>query len=678
MTMSSSILEATTYDRLSIDLRFDGDSKNLGQARPVLTAYRDKMRFCLLGPLVVATADGRPIRITELKVRALLVDLLLHVGQTVTTDRLIEDLWHDRSGRRLGTLQVKISQLRRALEAAQPGGKNLVAYQGQGYVLDIDPEALDTHRFRTLTQRARAAPNPRARAALLTEALALWRGPALADFADEAFAQSSIATLTEQRLTAWEDQAQARLELGEHHLLADELGELVAAYPLRERFREVHIRALYRAGRQTEALASYHELRELLRDELGLEPGPGLLTLHQAVLEHDPLLVTVPEESAGSTAAPARVPARSSTPAELPADTVAFTGRDEEVARLSNMLKPQEDAPRIAVLIGGGGVGKSALAVRAARLLAPEFPDGQLYLDLHGHTPGEEPVSASQALPRLLRSLGAEPPPSVREIDEMAGRLRSAVAGRRLLFLLDNAKDTAQVRPFLPGAPQCSVLVTSRRALAIGDAWTCPVDALGAADGLSLLRKLARPPGDAEGAEEVVRLCQGLPLALRIAAIRLESHPTWTYRTLARRLRPEHRRLDELSIDTFSVRASFAASYHDLADEPRRAAAARLFRLLGLLEGPDIAAPAAAALAGVSEQEAAMLLDTLVDAHLLRESPPGRFHMHDLMRLFARELAETIEPPQSRQEASLRILRHYRARTAQHPPKASPPEISQT
>lgn len=253
------------------------------------------MRFGVLGPLAVWTADGRAVQVPEVKVRALLADLLVQEGRALSADRLADDLWGDRlPGNPTNTLQTKISLLRRTLEKAEAGGRALVAHRPPGYLLRVDAEAVDAQRFRLLTARARATDDPHARAALLSDALALWRGPALADFADEPFAAAAIQRLEEERLVALEEWADARLALGEHNVLVGELGELVARYPLRERLRALQLRALYRAGRQSEALDSYGELRKRLAEELGLEPGPELAALHQAILKQDPALDGAP------------------------------------------------------------------------------------------------------------------------------------------------------------------------------------------------------------------------------------------------------------------------------------------------------------------------------------------------------------------------------------------------
>ena len=289
------------------------------------------MRFGLLGTLAVWTDDGRLAEIPEAKVRALLADLLIHLGRPVPADRLIDDLWgDDLPVHPAGALQLKVSRLRQALENAEPGGGELVAFRSPGYLLRTEGDALDERRFAALVERAGAAGDPRDRAGLLADALALWRGPPLADFADAMFAQAAIARLEEQRLVALEEQAEARLALGEHSLLAGELGELVAGHPLRERLRAAHMLALYRAGRQAEAVNSYSELRGRLADDLGLDPGPGLAALYQAILEQAPGLQRVP--------APPTLAARPRT--NIPAMLTDVVGRTAAVAELRAAAGP--------------------------------------------------------------------------------------------------------------------------------------------------------------------------------------------------------------------------------------------------------------------------------------------------------------------------------------------------
>ncbi|WP_433247106.1 BTAD domain-containing putative transcriptional regulator [Streptosporangium sp. CA-135522] len=332
------------------------------------------MRFGVLGPLTVWTDDGRPVKIPEVKVRALLADLLAHEGRPVSADRLVDDLWGRRPPRKpANTLQTKVSHLRRALEGSQPGGRGLVVHQPPGYLLRIDAGAVDAQRFRDLAGRARETDEPRARAALLSDALALWRGPAFADFGDEEFTRPAIRQLEEQRLTALEDQAEARLALGEHSLLVGELGDLVARHPLRERLRAAQLRALYRAGRQSEALESYGELRDRLAGELGLDPGPELVALHRAILRQDPALDPVP-----GLAAPAVRPRTN-----LPVPLTGLVGRDDAVAEVRSLL----ESGRLVTLTGPGGVGKTRLAIEVAQLLSRTggvFPDGVRIVELAG------------------------------------------------------------------------------------------------------------------------------------------------------------------------------------------------------------------------------------------------------------------------------------------------------
>ena len=337
------------------------------------TRYRACMFFGVLGPVAVWTADGEPVAVPGLKVRALLAVLLVHEGRPVPAARLIDALWGEHlPGDPAGTLSGKVTQLRRALERAEPGGRRLVASPPPGYRLRIDADAVDAHRFRTLTARARETGDPRARAGLLSDALALWRGPAFADFADEPFALTAAARLTEERLAALEDHAEARLALGEHTELVAELAELLAAHPLRERLRAAHMRALYRSGRPSEALDSFEELRVRLADELGLDPGPDLVALHRAVLARDPALAT--------PAPPPAVRPRTNLPAALS----ELIGRDEAVAAIRGRLA----ADRLVTLTGPGGVGKTRLALETAGGLINDFPDGVWLAELGGLEPG--------------------------------------------------------------------------------------------------------------------------------------------------------------------------------------------------------------------------------------------------------------------------------------------------
>ncbi|WP_338071300.1 BTAD domain-containing putative transcriptional regulator [Actinomadura bangladeshensis] len=468
------------------------------------------------------TDDGRLVRVPEVKVRALLADLLVHEGRPVPADRLAEDLWGaDPPGNPVNTLQTKVSQLRRALEKGEPGGRELVAFQAAGYVLRAAD--VDAARFAALLDRARAAADSRTKAGLLGDALALWRGPAYADFGDEEFVRPAAARLEEQRLTALEEQAEIRLDLGEHTVLADELGELVAAHPLRERLRAAHLRALYRSGRQAEALAGYDDLRRRLADELGLDPGPELATLHQAMLRQDPSLT----------------PTRPRT--NLPAPVTELIGRAQAVAEVGALL----GSARLVTLTGPGGVGKTRLALAAADRATDAFPDGVWLVELAGASGETATVAEVVAAGLDVRddtATGARP--GARPA-HLAHRLADALRGRRLLLVLDNCEHLIEpvaelVDLLLRSAPGLRVLATSQESLAIpGETLYAvpplelPVPGADPAQAgsvqLFVARAAAAAPGfalDEANAPAVAAICRrldGLPLALELAAARVRA-----------------------------------------------------------------------------------------------------------------------------------------------------------
>jgi predicted ATPase/DNA-binding SARP family transcriptional activator len=486
------------------------------------------VRFGLLGTLAAWTENGRLIEVPEAKVRALLADLLIHLGRPVPADRLIDDLWgDDLPVHPAGALQLKVSRLRQALENAEPGGGELVAFRSPGYLLQVDSDALDAGRFATLVERAGATEDLRDRAGLLADALALWRGPPLTDFADAMFAQPAIARLEEQRLVALEEQAEARLALGEHSLLAGELGELVADHPLRERLRAAHMLALYRAGRQAEAVNSYGELRGRLADDLGLDPGPSLAALYQAILEQAPDLQCVP--------APPTLAARPRT--NIPVMLTDVVGRTAAVTELRALLAER----RLVTLTGPGGVGKTRLAVETATELAAAFPDGVWLIELAG------PALAGACTPAdaVMTVLGIRDDSSMDPFDLLADALRTS----RMLLILDNcehlvdqaAKLTAHL---LQAAPELRILVTSREPLMLAGevVWAVPPLQLPdlaagrpaalaqfSAVQLFVMRAGASAPGfrlDDGNAQAVAGLCRrldGIPLALELAATRVRT-----------------------------------------------------------------------------------------------------------------------------------------------------------
>jgi predicted ATPase/DNA-binding SARP family transcriptional activator len=473
------------------------------------TTYPQPMRFGVLGPLAVWTADGTPVRVPELKVRALLADLLAHEGRPVPADRLADDLWgDDPPGNPTNTLQTKVSQLRRSLEEAAPGGRALVGYQSPGYRLRIPDDAVDANRFRALAVQAAAAGDPREKAGLLREALGLWRGPALADFRDDAFAQPFAARLDEERLVAFEELAEARLALGEHSTLAAEVADLVAQHPLRERLRALHIRALYAAGRQDEALDSYDDLRRCLADELGIDPSPDLAALQQAVLEQAPTL-----------AAP---PTRLRT--NLPVPVTEMVGRSEAVAELRALL----GRSRLVTLTGFGGVGKTRLALEVARGADPvTYPDGAWLVAL---TALEPEASAAAVAELVLRVLEV----STRDrVATPVDLLTTALRARRMLLVLDNCEHVVDaaaevVARTLATAPDICVLATSQATLGIAGEHVSVVPSLAEEDAVALFLARAeaagsRDPLDTGVVAAICRRLDGVPLALELAATRVRA-----------------------------------------------------------------------------------------------------------------------------------------------------------
>ncbi|HEY9373552.1 BTAD domain-containing putative transcriptional regulator, partial [Streptomyces sp.] len=508
------------------------------------------MRFGVLGPLGVWSAEGRPVRVPELKVRALLACLLVHHGRPVSADRLVDELWGEKlPSNPAGALQNKVWQLRRALESVEQGGRDLVISQGQAYQLRVDSDAVDAGRFQDLTARARAAEDPRARAGLLADALAVWRGPAYADFADEEFARAARDRLEEQRLTALEEQAEARLDLGEHALVADELGDLVALHPLRERLRTAHVRALYLAGRQSAALGSYADLRTRLAEELGLDPSPELAALHQAILTQDPALAAAPS--------PATSAARPAT--NMPSALTELIGRDEAIGELAELL----DAHRLVTLTGSGGVGKTQLALATAARLGTRFPGGVRLAEFAAldarpgrdagperHGPAGSPSDVYEAVASLfgvrddIVALPGQGP--LTPVDRMA----QAIGGQPTLLVFDNCEHVSEpvaelAEELLKVSPALRILATSQMPLGVTgeflrevepllrpepSAGLSPTDLLRfSAVELFVERAAAAAPNfvlDESTAEAVVSICRrldGIPLALEMAAKRVRA-----------------------------------------------------------------------------------------------------------------------------------------------------------
>jgi DNA-binding SARP family transcriptional activator len=641
-------------------------------------------RFGLLGPLLVEAADApRPIRAG--KQRNLLACLLLRANQPTSVDQLVEAIWDDDAPPQpMDALYNYVLRLRQAL-GGQLGAR--LVTQTPGYLIEVTDDELDLHQFHRLRDAGRQAmARHRWQEAdtAFRDALACWRGDPLADIPSTVLRERHVPTLLEARLQVHEWHVEARLNLGQHDELIGELQQLAAANPMRERVHQHLMLALARAGRQAEALTAYRRLRDTIVDQLGVDPNPDIRDLHQRILTGD---VEPPEPSAPPAAplpdadpGPATVDADAApsaetvpVPAQLPPDIIDFTGRDDQVRRIAvslaaslttdaDAISSQRGAVAISAMSGAGGIGKTTLAVHIGHSLRDQFPDGQLYVNLLGAT---QPLDPASVLSRFLRDLGVDGSAIPLDLEERAATFRSRVADRRMLLLLDDARDARQVRPLLPGTQGCRVLITSRRKLSDLPGTTLfDLDALDAREAHALFTSIIGEPraaAEPEATADVLRACAGLPLAVRVAAARLGSRPRWTVRHLADRLREKARTLDELATGDASVRVSFDVSYAALntSATPRGTDPARAFRLLGLHEGADISLPAACALLDLPEAEAERTLEHLVDISLLDETRPGRYRLHDLLHSYATERAELEETAADRLAAARRLLSWY-------------------
>ena len=612
----------------------------------------------LLGEVQVRV-DGRAVDLGPLRQRCVLGVLLVEANRPVPPEQLVDRLWGERPpARAVATLRSYLSRLRTALADVEGC---LLHRSGGGYLVQTDPLTVDLHRFRHLTARARRATTDAEAADAYAQALSLWRGEPLGAL-DTPWASQLRATLQAERFAARLDLHEVRLRRGEHAALLPELQAIAEAHPLDERLAGQLLLALYRSGRQAAALEHYERVRRRLAEELGASPGPALRRLHQQILSGDTALQTPV-----TATPPPRPPSRAAVaaPRQLPADVRGFTGRAAQLRRLDALLAEADtdgarSSPVLAV-VGAAGVGKTALAVRWAHRVRDRFPDGQLYVDLRGYTPGSTPMTAHQALGRFLRALGTDHDHVPADTEEAAAAFRSLVAGRRLLILLDNACASDQVRPLLPGEPGCAVLITSRDRLTglsvRHGAHRLVLDVLPRKDAHALL---GRDLGDERFRDrpevaELAALCGYLPLALRIATARLCDTPYGDLGALLAELRSSRLAALEVAGDEHSVvRTAFDLSYQAL-DAPLR----RCFRLLGLFPGPDFAPEAAAALADVPVEEARRMLDRLAAAHLVEQPAPGRHTLHDLIRLYAAERTAAEESEAERRAARERLCDWY-------------------
>ncbi|MFB9359683.1 AfsR/SARP family transcriptional regulator [Actinoplanes nipponensis] len=603
----------------------------------------------VLGPLSV-TIDDREVTPASVRQRRLLAALVLRVGRPVSMDALVDAVWGERPPRSaVNSAQSYVSRLRGLL------GPAVLAWTGSGYELGVDPAAVDAYRFEALVDQARSAADPRAALGLLDAALALWNDRPYPELAHYEPALAQAARLTEVYLTGRELRSGAMLAAGQLPEAIASLYELTVQYPLREQPWHQLMSALHRNGQQADALAAFRRYDEFLAEQ-GLEPQGPIRDLRTAILAAPGSVRTGPAPTTAADRPAVGVPA------QLPAPAAAFVGRHEQLRSLDDLLaRGPGPALAIAAVAGSAGVGKTAVAVRWAHRVRDRFPDGQLFVDLRGFATGE-PVRPIDALTGFLAGLGVAPERCPVELDQARALYRSLLAGRRLLVVLDNAAGVEQVRPLLPGEPGCFVLITSRDRLggliARDGAQPFRLHPLSPDEAGELLSRLlgeSRVAEDRESTVDLAATCAYLPLALRVAAAALTAEPDWPVHDYVKRLHDD--RLNTLVVEgdpESTVGVAFDASYRALP-----VAAQRLFRLLGLVPGPDISVAAAAALAGLPGPEAERLLDRLAAAHLLDRPAHGRYSCHDLLRAYAHESCRRIDPPADREAATTRLYEWY-------------------
>lgn len=628
------------------------------------------LRFGVLGPLRVWRGET-PVDLGPVQQRVVLAVLALQAGRPVGRQQMINAVWGEAPPRNaVNLVQRHVSGLRRALEPERPGHvpSGLLAWTDVGYLLTVPSGALDLDVFESKLSHARAvraAGQLREAAEVLHSALGLWRGPAC-DGLSSPFLDAQADRLEETRISVLEERIELDLAIGVHADLIAELRDLVAEHPLRERLHGLLMLALYRVGRQADALAAFRNARRQLREELGVEPAAPLQRLHQQILAADPQLVVA--IAADHTAdASAMTGAQRPLPAQLPHQIPDFTGRHAELDRLDALAAHDREGTGTSVVItsisGTAGVGKTALAVHWAHRVREGFPDGQLYVNLRGFDPTGSAVKPAEAIRGFLDAFGVTPQQIPTSLEAQTALYRSLIAGRRVLILLDNAADEDQVRPLLPGSPGCLVIVTSRNELpgliVTEGAQPVLVDLMSVPEARQLLsRRIGedRMAAEAQAIDSIIALCARLPLALMLVAARAATHPGFRLSALAAELSDVGGSLDAFDSEdqATNVRAIFSWSYQRLSVSGQR-----LFRLLGLHFGPDVSIPAVASLAGMPKAQVRHAVAELTRAHLVSERIPGRFAFHDLLRAYATEVAYNHDPDDYRYTARYRVLDYY-------------------
>nr|ARU08096.1 MlcY [uncultured bacterium] len=607
------------------------------------------MEFGLLGA-IEARIDGHQVELGHARQRHVLAALLVDADRLVPIADLAARIWGERTPHSgLTPLYGYLSRLRQALAPAEQSVR--IVRQPGGYMAAVNPATVDLHSFRQLMARARTTDEPTSAIGLFNEALALWRGEPFAGV-DNPWFNGQRAALLRERESAEIDLRDLRLRCGMHAEVLTEVTGAFEADPMNERVAGQLMLALYRQGRPAEALTCYDRMRARLAEELGVPPSSQLQRLYLRILEADPELLATGQPAAPEQQASTQARAWSA-PALLPPKVADFTGRLAETAALIKHLTDGWGSSPVTTIVGMGGIGKTALSVYVAHNAAASYTDGQLWANLHGAS--ANPAKPADVLARFLRALGVPERAIPADPDERVETYRTLVNGRKILILLDDAASEEQVRPLLPGTPTCAVVITSRaRLIGLEGAHRIDLDVFAANEAIDLLTQIVgenRVTAELSAATEIVELCGGLPLAVRIAGARLAARSAWRLAHLASMLSDERRRLDQLSAGDLAVRASVALSYRGLDDQPRR-----LFRLLGLFSAPDFPPWLAAVLLECPLDEATEYAEALVDAQLLTTSGTDaagqyRYRFHDLVRLFAAERAAEEETGESRARA---------------------------
>jgi DNA-binding SARP family transcriptional activator/tetratricopeptide (TPR) repeat protein len=621
------------------------------------------LRVGVLGP-VLAWNNNEELPVGQPRQQAVLGILAMRANRVISRSELVDAVWgQDPPPSAEGGVYTYVAGLRRIFEPGRSlrGPGRILVSSGAGYVLHLVPGQPDAVMFEQHLHRARQmrkSGDLAGSAGTLQTALSLWRGVAFAGVPGP-FAETERVRLGELKSAAEEELADALIALGRHEEVLADLTAMVAEHPLRERMRGLLMLALYRSGRQAEALRVFGEGRKVLAEELGIDPGVELSRIHQQVLTMDPGLDIMASASAALSG--------EARPAHLPAEAPGFSGRHDELSSLHGVLDDRSRDDRgtapVVIISGMAGVGKTALAIRFGRQVARRFPDGQLYVNLRGFDPSLPPLEAAEALRFILDALGVTPQRIPADPEGRAALYRSMADGKRLLIVLDNATGGAQVRPLLPGSPNCLVVVTSRNEMtglvAADGARPISLDVLSDAEAYEMLnRRLGheRVLAGQEAAAEIIEVCARLPLALSIAVGRAAGRPKRPLADVAAELREARGGLDALDADdaVTDVRAVFSWSYNQLS-EP----AAQMFRLLGVHPAPDISLSAAASLAGLPRAEAGAALRELVRTHMVAEPVRGRYTFHELLRAYAADQAEQFDTEADRRDAVHRVLDHY-------------------